>query len=519
MKVIKLFLWVISILYLGFLCVLWGSTYWPPSVWWVANLFQMAPLWVLHLPIGFLIIIGMLTKYRRLLLTCFLSVLIIVFGIMGYNVPLAALIHKDGNAQHPLRIMTCNLGLAVDSTSLSELIKNTRPDIIFFQEVYSNNQNILEAILPQDTWNVTFQEYLGLASHLKIIHTDVKNRSIVGGTEGLVAKYTLEGTAGQIHVFNIHLETPRAGIQAMVDKNLYGLPEMVKVSQQQEIDSAIVSQWIGRHKSVLIAGDFNMPKNNPIYRRFWSKFTNAFSKAGLGFGYTSNTRWHGVRIDHILCDRDWRVIHSWVGSDIGSDHRPVIADVELVRKSSLRSQVEEPQEQLFSDTAALVFENFEMSLGKFENNGLANMYIDTRRTYLHGNTLKVERKTRSQYTSGIKLDLWRLHDYPMVSFAYMIPKGTPLGIRVKTRYNDWICLGKTASCRWTNPDLINEYILIDDGEWHEIHIDAQASVKSVLPKIGYLSEFQFYIDENRHQNDTFWIDDFRIGRMGEGLET
>ena len=83
---------------------------------------------------------------------------------------------------------------------------------------------------------------------------------------------------------------------------------------------------------VLIAGDFNMPVESAIYHRYWSRYTNAFSTAGFGYGYSFGRtrkfrRW--VRIDHILSGPDWRVLGCWVGPDVGSDHWPVIAEFEF----------------------------------------------------------------------------------------------------------------------------------------------------------------------------------------------
>jgi endonuclease/exonuclease/phosphatase (EEP) superfamily protein YafD len=80
----------------------------------------------------------------------------------------------------------------------------------------------------------------------------------------------------------------------------------------------------------VIAGDFNMPTDSDIYQLYWSSYTNAFSAAGLGFGYTKFTRWHGIRIDHILAGPGWRCRRSWVGPDVGSDHRPVLAELTWV---------------------------------------------------------------------------------------------------------------------------------------------------------------------------------------------
>ena len=84
-------------------------------------------------------------------------------------------------------------------------------------------------------------------------------------------------------------------------------------------------------KPLIVVGDFNTPPDSAIYRSFWSEYGNAFTRAGIGFGYTE---WpevrkvpFGIRIDHVLMTPTWRPRRCWVGPDVGSDHLPVIADL------------------------------------------------------------------------------------------------------------------------------------------------------------------------------------------------
>lgn len=457
-KTMKLLIRICSILYLAVLCILWASSYWPRQVWWLADLFQMAPLWILYFPIGFLFVIGVLVKEKKIILVQILCFVIVFFGIMGFNIPSSAHMRTPGH----LRIMTCNLGTNFDVTALHDFISKTQPDVIALQEVYANNQNALEAILSRDKWYLSFQEYLGLASRLKIRNVEMKNRRIMGGWGGLAAKYELEGKMGPIHFFNLHLETPRDGLEAVIDRGLGGVSKFKKVTELQDKESEVVSQWIKSYKTVLVAGDFNISTASPIYKKYWTQFTDTFLKRGFGFGYTYHTGWHGVRIDHVLCDSDWRVIRFQTGPDIGTEHRPVIADVEFIGISPKQTQPEEPKEQ--ADTA-----------------------------------LKIERNAGSNEASAsIQLDFWNLEIYPIASFIYMIPEGIGLDMRVKTIYNDWVDLKETH--------------LIADGKWHEAYIDVRAIVKSILPAVKYLTGFQFYIPGDGHQRDIYWIDDFKIRR-------
>ena len=49
--------------------------------------------------------------------------------------------------------------------------------------------------------------------------------------------------------------------------------------------------------------------------------------AGLGWGYSHYTNRTLLRIDHILAGPGWTCRRCWVGPDVNSEHRPVIADL------------------------------------------------------------------------------------------------------------------------------------------------------------------------------------------------
>ena len=71
-------------------------------------------------------------------------------------------------------------------------------------------------------------------------------------------------------------------------------------------------------ESRIIVGDLNLPPDSAIYRKFWAGYHNAFSEAGLGFGYTEWPRLRrmefGIRIDHVLSGPNWRPRRCWVGT-------------------------------------------------------------------------------------------------------------------------------------------------------------------------------------------------------------
>ncbi|VAX37418.1 hypothetical protein MNBD_UNCLBAC01-932 [hydrothermal vent metagenome] len=158
----------------------------------------------------------------------------------------------------------------------------------------------------------------------------------------------------------------------------------------------------------------------------------------------------------------------------------------------------------------LYFENFEHSSGRFKSSGNIKLEIDKQNVYLNGNALKIKiPSTADDFSFGTEFDNWNIDQYSLLSFAYRIPKGASLGIRVKTKFGDWVCLGGTAtySCEGGGPK--SKYKLIDDGEWHEIDMNIKYSVRNILAKIKRLTAFQLHIHGSADTGH-FWIDDFRI---------
>ena len=142
-------------------------------------------------------------------------------------------------------------------------------------------------------------------------------------------RFTLETPSGPLNVFAVHLETPREGLAAVMEDGLDSIPLLRENMKQRWSESKDAADWVAESTiPYIIAGDFNMPADSPIYARDWSRFLNAFSAAGMGYGHTKYTRYFGVRIDHILCGPGWIARRCGVGPPVGSDHHPVVADLE-----------------------------------------------------------------------------------------------------------------------------------------------------------------------------------------------
>lgn len=158
------------------------------------------------------------------------------------------------------------------------------------------------------------------------------------GPGKLVAiRYTIELPHGEVQLFNLHLFSPRRGLQAVLDGdnvlNASNAPSVQAMLSARDNEARLAKEWISRFPGPkIVVGDFNTPVESVIYRKYWSWLDNAFSTTGLGFGFTKITElrgWsYGTRIDHVLSTPPWRPQRAWVGRDVGSDHLPLVAEFE-----------------------------------------------------------------------------------------------------------------------------------------------------------------------------------------------
>lgn len=299
--------------------------------WWPATLFLYGPRWLWALPLAVLTAGAVATRRWRLFWQLGGAAVVVAVPVMGLCIPWRAwLDHRP--AQFSLRVLSLNTqGGGVDAERLATLIADTAPDVVAFQE---------QSGFPGEGrewgvgWHAVVIGGLCVASRYPI-DAPRQMENVVPGVDGAVARVDLVTPAGRLAFYNVHLETPREGLAAVVDRRvraLAGVPEFEQVTALRDAESQIMSNWVAPSDegAVLLAGDFNMPVESAIFRRLWSRYIDAFVAAGLGFGHTKHTRWFGVRIDHILCGPGWRSRRCWVGADVGSDHRPLIADIDWV---------------------------------------------------------------------------------------------------------------------------------------------------------------------------------------------
>ncbi len=287
--------------------------------WWLGTIAMFAPRWPLLAPIGVMAAVHALFRSKWLGVDL-LAALVVAGPVMGLCVNLSGAASVDAGT---LKIMTANIG-GVDVDALQAEIARVEPDVVTLQE-YSPTR-IAEMF--DESWHMVAVHNLCIASRFPIGPAETLSADEVGRWGVVALRTQIDAPGGKFWMVCLHLETPRWGLEelALTRRGLLGVPDVVANTVRRANESAVVRQWVDEVSGPLIvAGDFNMPVESRIYRENWAQFGNAFDRVGTGYGYTKHTRWHGVRIDHILFS-GLKAASCRVGESTGGDHRPVIGE-------------------------------------------------------------------------------------------------------------------------------------------------------------------------------------------------
>lgn len=296
--------------------------------WWPATALMFAPRWPWALPLLALLPL-LLWRGRRWLLLWAAGVLVWAFGVMGVNVPWMPEAWGLGDDAADLRVASYNMGEVKSSpAALAELLGRMAPDVMAIQEC---DPEVVQGLQPLG-WQVAVGQGSCLVSRLPLKQAEQRSQEAIWalGGSGVNARYVLDLHGTPITLVNLHLETVRKGLAEVIARRGDGGDAMRENLAQRDLESTLASLYAREVKGPLIVtGDFNMPVESALYRRDWGSFTNAFHAAGWGAGATKHTRWHGIRIDHVLVGPGWRVVRAVVGPDLGGDHQPMVADLRL----------------------------------------------------------------------------------------------------------------------------------------------------------------------------------------------
>lgn len=316
----------ILFIYLAMLIAYWLFLFVAADRWWPATIALFAPQWLVATPLAILFPITLILR-PQLSPLYLLHAGLIAVPIMGLQFDLQA--NESEREATELSVLTYNVGGGdIESTRLVQLIASSDADVVILQECAPA---LAEETFRTLGWNCRREGMLATGSRFPLGTSEVLARHEPDQHLAIAMLCSVECTDGEsLTIVNVHLPTPRPGLLAIWESGVDGRHRLNEVTDYRMRASQNLSSLLNElPDSKLIAGDFNMPAASNIYRQSWRRYENAFDRKGTGLGYTKKTRWHGVRIDHVLCDDNWAVTYAEVKEELGGDHAPLF--VELAR--------------------------------------------------------------------------------------------------------------------------------------------------------------------------------------------
>ena len=225
-----------------------------------------------------------------------------------------------------LRVTTFNtLGGTADPELLTQFLEAERPDILVLEEYSSRLDARLELssmfAFRSDSDQARVPSLVLLSRH-PIVSVEIVPP--VGSIRGQgVMRIVIDWNGTEIVAYAVHATTPRHGPGDWRERN-----EILSA-----LSASVANEPAGT--PVVVAGDFNTPPWSPFFRRLTrsaslSDTSGAFLPAATRIverGWLPEL--FGSPVDHILVSEGfgWRPIR--IGPDLGSDHRPVTADLTI----------------------------------------------------------------------------------------------------------------------------------------------------------------------------------------------
>lgn len=314
---------VLSWSYLVLTLALWGVMHLVAEHTWVSTLLIYGPRWLWGTPLAVLIPVASFLR-RQSLWPLAVAAYVLVWPIMDLRLPWGRLM-SEPNSNLKFRILTCNgHDKAMSLDAMAALIARAKPDIVALEEC---SESSARKLFSADHWHIAGNGELWTASRFPIVSYSFAFPSGDKWHGTFATRLGLSTPSGVLTFYTIHLASPHSVFSAALRAKPGSFNSVESNARDRLIEATMLAADArSRRGPVLISGDFNLPRDSAIYRQTFEGFSDAFSVAGFGFGWTYRVRWTVTRIDHILSSAPLRCDHCQVANDVRSPHRPLIAD-------------------------------------------------------------------------------------------------------------------------------------------------------------------------------------------------
>ncbi len=225
----------------------------------------------------------------------------------------------------PLRVASANLLWGEDSMGgLTRWLQADQPDLVFLAEVDLERLRTIETLgnlgyEHQLIWPPT-NKWTRATWGRALISRRPFVRARVAGPQSRIMDVSLEHERRELRILGAHPMRPgRSHRIRMGDETLSALGQLAAESA-----------------NVIVIGDLNLTENTPRHWNLLEQASLTDSRMGRGRMGTWTVRvpiigltfpFLRMPLDHVLLGEDLTATERWLGSNIGSDHLPIAADI------------------------------------------------------------------------------------------------------------------------------------------------------------------------------------------------
>jgi endonuclease/exonuclease/phosphatase (EEP) superfamily protein YafD len=306
---------------------------------WQIELALYVPRVLFGLPLPVLTILLFWLGMRRLLWTQAVAAWLVLFPLMGLVLP--GWTRQARDPSETLRLLTYNGNFAYGGhEALAAQVLAVHPDIVIFQQLFFSQQ--LAKRLASSYAAMRNDGEFFIASRFPIRSAEFGGRLTYLGRDRSprFIRYEVDSALGPLVIYSVHPISPlfqiaqarRNGLrQAIASGALFSFDPNSEINYDTGLRALQIqtfSEMAQRETlPVIVAGDTNSPGLSASLSVL-KGFTDGFTAAGQGFGYTfpSNRPW--MRIDRIFASRQLHFLDFGVGNSLASDHLPAFALME-----------------------------------------------------------------------------------------------------------------------------------------------------------------------------------------------
>jgi endonuclease/exonuclease/phosphatase (EEP) superfamily protein YafD len=205
-----------------------------------------------------------------------------------------------------------------DYAAMGRFLEQTRPDVIVLEELSRAEGLRLGAYLHSYPYSHNDPRRYGAIVFARWPIVSADSLPLDHGA-ARAARVTLDWHGTQVTVLGVHLHWPLGPANSR--------------RRNAELDG-IAAFAASRTEPLIVAGDFNITPWSPHFRTALQRsgLNDCAAGHGLAPSWPSQFPPLGIRIDHCWSSRHWRSTDVRMGPALGSDHLPLIADLEMVTK-------------------------------------------------------------------------------------------------------------------------------------------------------------------------------------------